>query len=138
MREFKLFSLFFLVVFSESCDPIISYQFDVKNESEKKLVFSYSHGGLYPKDSLTICNPKSKCVIDSVTIWGSDPHDEGKKFLSALKSLKLHTKDSSEITKNIYLRKNWTYSNKISHFGLTTVGRNIYTLKIENKDICRK
>ncbi len=121
-----------------SCDPIISYQFNVENKSDKKLVFKYTHNGVYPKDSVKVCDAKTNSIIDSVTVRGSNPSDEGDNFLSVLDTLKLSTKDSSVITKNIYDRKNWKYTNKISHFGIIEVGKNIYTLKIENKDFLNK
>lgn len=125
---------FFLI----SCDPIISYQFNVENKSDKELVFKYSHEGVDPKDSVTICKAKTNCIIDSITVRGSNPKDEGANFLSVLDTLKLYAKDSSIVTKNIYARKNWKYTNKITHFGIIKTGRNIYTLEINNKDFINK
>lgn len=121
-----------------SCDPIISYQFNVENKSDKELVFEYSHEGVNPKDSITVCKARTNCIIDSITIRGAEPHDEGDDFLSAMKMLKVNSKDSSTITKNIHDRNNWKYTNQISHFGIVKVGKNVYTLKIENKDFRNK
>ena len=126
------------ICFLTSCDPIISYQFNVENKSDKKLVFKYSHEGLYPNDSITFCDAQTNCIIDSVTVRGAEPHDEGNDFLSALEMLEVYSKDSSIVTKNIHDRTNWEYKNEISHFGITKVGKNIYTLKIENKDFRNK
>lgn len=126
------------ICFLTACDPIISYQFNVENKSDKELVFKYSHEGFYPKDSITICGKQKNCVIDSITIREANPHDEGNDFLSAMKILKVTSRDSSIITKDILDRKNWKYKNEISNFGIIKVGRNIYTLKIENNDFRKK
>ena len=118
-----------------SCDPEITYQFNVENKSDKELIFNYKHGYANAKDSFTICPPKTNCIIVSVTAFGSNPKDEGNNFLKILDTLKVKTNDSTQIIKNIYDRKNWNYTNEIYYLGIVKTGTSIYTIELENKDI---
>jgi hypothetical protein len=107
----------------------------VDNQSSKILVFHYSHKYKNAKDSVTICPPHKITLIENVGMRGANPHDEKDEFLKPLDKLNLKTIDSELVAKNLYDRKNWTYSNKITRFGLLKTGSNNYVLRIKSADI---
>ncbi|AWA29332.1 hypothetical protein HYN48_04090 [Flavobacterium magnum] len=118
-----------------ACDPIISYNYFVDNQSDKSLVFRYKHGYAAARDSLTVCAPHKITLIEIVEMRGANPHDEKKDFLYPFDKLNVKTIDSGQVFKDIRDRNNWTYSNEVRKFGTIKVGANHYTLKIDNQDL---
>ncbi|MDI1256863.1 MAG: hypothetical protein PSV16_12275 [Flavobacterium sp.] len=131
----KLILITVISLFLISCDPIISYNYFVNNQSDKSLVFRYRHGYADAKDSLTVCEPHKITLIETVEMRGANPHDEKENFLKSFDKLNIKTIDSGQVLKNIYIRNNWTYSKDIKYFGIVKTGSNNYILKINNDDL---
>jgi hypothetical protein len=134
MSRFQNSILFVLISLTLiCCDPGISYRYDVQNNSDYKIQIEYFKH--YMVDSIITIPPKSNIVIAEFPSRGSNPHDEGKKFLKEFTQIYYVPNDCFKVTKNILIRENWKYDRDIRYFGIIKVGTNKYQLMIDNSNI---
>jgi hypothetical protein len=129
-------NIIFMVLLSftlMSCDPGITYKYDVQNNSDYKIQIEYFK--FYMVDSIITIPPKSNIVIAEFPTRGSRPHDEGQKFLKEFTQIYYVPNDCFKITKNILNRENWKYDRVTRYFGIIKVGTNNYHLVIDNSNI---
>jgi hypothetical protein len=132
----RLQEITFLILISFtliSCDPGITYRYTVQNNSDYKIQIEYFKH--YMVDSIITIPPKSNIVIAEFSTRGSNPHDEGQKFLKEFSQIYYVPNDCFKITKNILIRENWQYDRDIRYFGIIKVGTNKYQLVIDNSNI---
>jgi hypothetical protein len=129
--------LLILFLLQVGCDPILYYEYQIHNESDRTFQIGYSGFGLeYERlghDSIITIDAKSKSMIN-FDMWGSHPHDEGANFLSVFDTIYVVNADTIGLLKDIQKRESWSYDNDIIHFGLIKTGTNIYLLKLNNED----
>ena len=132
----NLMELLFIGFVMSSCDPAISYEYYLNNQSDSVLIVQFRDNGFNRTgDSIRQAQPKSEILIYKTEVWGSNPHDEKSEFLHMFDTIAIMTKSSIPIKKDIYQRKYWTYDNDITLFGFIKTGTNFYHLKLVNDDI---
>ncbi|NLL28391.1 MAG: hypothetical protein GX259_06315 [Bacteroidales bacterium] len=127
-------SLILLISILTSCDPAISYEYNLNNKSDKELKVYYKGLGFNNKSNSMTVLPKTKIQLFETEIWGSNPHDEKDNFLQMFDTLSITAADSSKLLLDYFKRDNWSYSNDIGHLGFIKVGTNIYDLEVTNED----
>jgi len=127
---------FFILLILNSCDPIVGYEYHLRNASDSALIIKFKANRNVGD---TICVLKilkhSDTLIYKTEIWGSNPHDENNRFLKLFDFITAARLDGKPVNKDIRNRAYWNYKNKIVHFGLIKTGTNIYTLVLTNDDI---
>jgi hypothetical protein len=141
-KAYKLFFLLFIGLVMTCCDPAISYEYNIQNNSNKEFQVGFVASGLNFSlpihDSIVTIRASSRNLIAKIQKWGSRPHDEASDFLKVFDTLYIVNNDSLKFIKDIYLRENWEYDNDINYFGIIKTGTNYYTLKINDADFNSK
>lgn len=126
-----------LSLFLTRCDPGLGYEFYVNNKSDSLIIVDFKGQGSVASqnDSIVLIEPDTTKLFFKTGILGSNPQDEGEKFLKLVDTISVFFKSGEPIKINYYKRENWSYSKEIKYFGLIKTGINKYTLELNNDNI---